>query len=274
LEEKYIRFGDAVSTRENATARAERELPTLPHGSPSERPFYPASSITPRAGEAGERSPSGSGLSGIYRDTNESNARDGASSATWDGLSAGENTADKTLGMKYVEAAGTNSDGGAPSFPVELSAAGVKNDGKDACGYGMGVLPECAPLASGFVPVQRGASPRYDSREALSRGTLFPGLDLPFMNVANKSNPYAGTPLGDLMAVEFTIHELGLYLDTHRNDSEAFDLMRKLLTLKKEGRERFVRLYGPLTPIELIDQDSYNWLHDPWPWEYREMAVR
>ena len=52
-------------------------------------------------------------------------------------------------------------------------------------GYRFGSLPKNAPLAMAYVPLQESASPSYESMEALSRGTLFPGLDLPLMNIVN-----------------------------------------------------------------------------------------
>ena len=81
------------------------------------------------------------------------------------------------------------------------------------CGYKCGSLPECSPLALAVMPVQDEHSPYYEKDDALNRGTLFPGLDLPFKNIINKSNPYAGTPLGEVMALDFVIKELNLYLD-------------------------------------------------------------
>ena len=39
-----------------------------------------------------------------------------------------------------------------------------------------GELPDMAPLAMAYVPLQKSVSPAYESMEALSRGTLFPGL--------------------------------------------------------------------------------------------------
>ena len=44
-----------------------------------------------------------------------------------------------------------------------------------------GSLPaRCAPLAFSYVPMQNNNPKRYDQRQALQQGTLFPGLDLPF----------------------------------------------------------------------------------------------
>ena len=138
------------------------------------------------------------------------------------------------------------------------------------CGYKCGRLPECAPLATSWVPPQGMNPPMYSPEEALNRGTLFPGLDLPFMDMVNKSNPCAGTPMGELMALTFMAKELQLYLDTHPDDKEAFKALKDTLALKREGAERYVKLYGPLKLEDLETSDKYDWLRGPWPWEYRE----
>lgn len=141
---------------------------------------------------------------------------------------------------------------------------------EEVCSYKTGPLPSCAPLAVSFVPVQQGIDPMYARDDALTRGTLFPGLDLPFMNMVNESNPYAGTPLGELMALNFMIKELQLYLDTHADDDEAFCLLKETLSLEKEARRRFSERFGPVEFGDLADMDSYMWLKSPWPWEYAE----
>ena len=49
----------------------------------------------------------------------------------------------------------------------------------------MGRLPAAAPLANPYVPFQVENPPVYDSKKGIVRGTLFPGLDLPFMGMVN-----------------------------------------------------------------------------------------
>jgi len=143
----------------------------------------------------------------------------------------------------------------------------VEND-MSGCGYRNGELPSCAPLSVGFVPFQQKNPPKYGSEEALTRGTLFPGLDLPWNNIANKSNPYAGTPKGELMALGFVIKELNLYLDTHTEDKDALEILKSLNKLMQEGQERFYKLFGPQTIMDITSGDEYSWVNDPWPWEY------
>ena len=54
------------------------------------------------------------------------------------------------------------------------------------CEVGQGTLPGCAALAFPYIPMQSNNPTRYSRTEALQTGTLFPGLDLPFMNLVNK----------------------------------------------------------------------------------------
>ena len=49
---------------------------------------------------------------------------------------------------------------------------------------------------------------------------MFPGLDLPLMNMVNSELKMC--PLTEMMAIDFVADELELYLDTHKDDSEAF----------------------------------------------------
>jgi len=137
-----------------------------------------------------------------------------------------------------------------------------------SCDYKSGLLDYCAPLAAAYIPFQEVGSPKYEANEGQARGTLFPGLDLPFKNIVTKSNP-ANTPLGELMALGFAINELGLYLDTHEDDSEALKLYTSYVSMYKEGVEKYVKMYGPLMQTQVTNA-GYTWLNNPWPWENSE----
>lgn len=129
-----------------------------------------------------------------------------------------------------------------------------------------GRLPAMAPLANPYVPFQLENPPKYEARKGLVRGTLFPGLDLPFMGMVNtKERPV--TPLSELQAMAFAIQELALYLDTHRCDTEALDLYRTYQKLYSEGMKAYVAKCGPLNH-RIPAEGAYSWVDDPWPWEY------
>ena len=148
----------------------------------------------------------------------------------------------------------------------------MQTESNGRCNYRNGILPACAPLARPYVPMQQSSAPQYDAADALKRGTLFPGLDLPFMNMVNMED-VSGTPLGEVMALCFAAHELQLYLDTHPGDTEAFALLKSVLGLAEEAKRRYVAKYGPLNPDDLQCSESFDWLEDPWPWMYGQRGV-
>ena len=135
------------------------------------------------------------------------------------------------------------------------------------CTKMQGSLPApCAPLAFPYVPVQCQNPPRYSREQALATGTLFPGLDLPFKGQMQRRLSNGNTALAELMALDFAVDELGLYLTTHPDDSEVFSLYRSYIALAEEGRKKYQELYGPLRQTDLT-KDAFRWLTDPWPWD-------
>ena len=131
---------------------------------------------------------------------------------------------------------------------------------------GQGLLPAKAPLANPYVPFQQPGSTKYDPRKALIRGTLYPGLDLPFLGMVNeKLKP--DTILSRLQTLSFGVQELALYLDTHREDEEALELYRAYQRACKDLAAEYEAQRGPLNH-QTLSQGPYRWLDDPWPWEY------
>jgi spore coat protein JB len=124
-----------------------------------------------------------------------------------------------------------------------------------------------APLANPYVPFQIENAPKYEARKAIIRGTLFPGLDLPFMGMINKT-PLPATPLAELQTLAFAVQELALYLDTHRDDYEALELYRSYQKMYKDCMEQYNRTHGPMNHKIVSEGREYAWLDDPWPWEY------
>lgn len=132
---------------------------------------------------------------------------------------------------------------------------------------GMGKLPAVAPLANPYVPFQADNPEQYEMNQGLIRGTIYSGLDLPFKGMVNKT-PLPQSALAELQELGFAIQELALYLDTHRDDTEALALYRRYQRTYHDKRMEYSETYGPLSHIEPITAAEYNWLSDPWPWEY------
>lgn len=133
--------------------------------------------------------------------------------------------------------------------------------------YRYGKLPAKAPLANPYVPYQEENPSVYDARKGLIRGTLYPGLDLPFMGMVNqKEKPV--TPMTELQALNFAVQELALYLDTHKEDREALELYRAYQQMYLRVKEEYQKKRGPMNHLSNSSAETYAWLDDPWPWEY------
>lgn len=152
------------------------------------------------------------------------------------------------------------------SQPTPLPRPQQPNN-QQRCPSGSGSLPDCcSPLAFPYVPMQGNDPQRYNNREALQRGTLFPGLDLPFHCELKTRFPAINQALSELMALDFAVDELGLYLTTHCDDNEALELYWDYIRLANEGRKRYEERYGPLHQTD-ITEGCFRWLDDPWPWD-------
>lgn len=127
-----------------------------------------------------------------------------------------------------------------------------------------------APLANPYVPFQMENPPKYEARKGMVRGTLFPGLDLPFMGMVNKEEKPV-TPLTELQALGFALHELALYLDTHREDTEALEMYRQYQDIYHKCMMEYSKNHGPMHHGMPNGMEGYAWLDDPWPWEYGKM---
>ena len=133
--------------------------------------------------------------------------------------------------------------------------------------YREGNLPASAPLANPFVPFQQNNPPQYEAKKGLVRGTLFPGLDLPFLGMINHEE-LPDTPLAQLQTLMFAVHELALYLDTHEEDTEAAELYQSYVELYQKGLDTYQKTHGPLRRMDAVRDGRYVWTKGPWPWEY------
>ena len=69
----------------------------------------------------------------------------------------------------------------------------------------------------------------------------------------------------EIRSLDFAITELGLYLDTHPEDQKALCLHRKYCKQVKDLKDKYQKVYGPLTIN--YPCNKWRWLEMPWPWE-------
>lgn len=65
--------------------------------------------------------------------------------------------------------------------------------------------------------------------------------------------------------LDFAIIELALYLDTHPDDQKALCLHREYCKKVKDLKDKYQKVYGPLTIY--YPCNKWRWLEEPWPWE-------
>lgn len=150
----------------------------------------------------------------------------------------------------------------------EGSALQTDKPNMNDCSTNSGSLPgNCGAMVFPYIAFQESDPPRYGRTEALQAGTLFPGLNLPFKAAITSTKNVANTALAELMALDFAVDELALYLATHPDDKEVLELYWNYVKLAKEGRKKYQQMHGPLQITDQPDDGSFSWLDNPWPWD-------
>ncbi|WP_010631640.1 spore coat protein CotJB [Sporolactobacillus vineae] len=76
------------------------------------------------------------------------------------------------------------------------------------------------------------------------------------------------TDLKAIQAIDFTLVELTLYLDTHPNDLNALKQFNSTAQKSAELHEAFERRYGPLRQFgQSFSAYPWQWIETPWPWQ-------
>ena len=65
----------------------------------------------------------------------------------------------------------------------------------------------------------------------------------------------------------FVLDEMRLFLDTHPQCKEGIMYYNEYVEKRNEVVAEYQRLYGPLNYYELSDEESWQWVSEPWPWE-------
>ncbi len=71
--------------------------------------------------------------------------------------------------------------------------------------------------------------------------------------------------LQQIRCLSFAIVELAEYLDTHVDDEKALCLHKEYAKKLKDLKDKYQRVYGPLTIN--FPCNKWRWIEEPWPWE-------
>lgn len=67
---------------------------------------------------------------------------------------------------------------------------------------------------------------------------------------------------------KFALTEANLFLDTHPNDKEALEYLKKTADTYEKAVIAYTESYGPLRVSEAGERDGmFDWVKGPWPWE-------
>jgi spore coat protein JB len=74
-------------------------------------------------------------------------------------------------------------------------------------------------------------------------------------------------------AVDFAIHELVLFLDTHPTNQKAMALLKEYRLKKEELIKEYESKFGTyiVTTCDVPASECWQWLDGKWPWEYKEV---
>lgn len=73
--------------------------------------------------------------------------------------------------------------------------------------------------------------------------------------------------------LDFAIHELVLFLDTHPVNRKAMELLKKYREKRRECIAMYEEKFGPyiVTHDDVPANNCWKWLESPWPWEINFM---
>lgn len=120
----------------------------------------------------------------------------------------------------------------------------------------------CGAFPAMVQPVDHHMTGVYPPAQAIGRGTFFPELDKP-MKGCRSSAACAATAQ---QALSFAAWEVRLYLNTHPQDQRALALYHDLC--QQAGSPSYACAFAG------CNQREWNWVDDPWPWEYAANARR
>ena len=84
-------------------------------------------------------------------------------------------------------------------------------------------------------------------------------------NNCDDNNSVRSDMLKEIMSLDFALTELQLYLNTHPEDEKALCLYKKYAKELRDLKEKYQKVYGPLT--KEFPCNKWRWLEEPWPWE-------
>lgn len=79
--------------------------------------------------------------------------------------------------------------------------------------------------------------------------------------------------LKKIQQYNFAAYDMLLYLDTHPDDKEAFEMYQELMATYLKSLNDYQKNYAPLTIEGAAQTSEFTWLNSPWPWENKSQTA-
>lgn len=104
--------------------------------------------------------------------------------------------------------------------------------------------------------------------EGFLKGNMFNDEYIPYKNYKYKElkpNSDKEEKLYNIMALDFAINDLNLFLDLHPDDQENLKNYKSFVKQKEQLESEYAKEYEPLK-LEQVEGKSFNWVSS-FPWE-------
>ncbi|MEL7650094.1 MAG: spore coat protein CotJB [Sedimentibacter sp.] len=72
----------------------------------------------------------------------------------------------------------------------------------------------------------------------------------------------------EITAVHMMLEDLQLYLNTHPADQGAIAKRNAFAKQLKILKDEYNKRYGMINQDDSLSQSPWQWIEEPWPWEY------
>jgi spore coat protein JB len=67
--------------------------------------------------------------------------------------------------------------------------------------------------------------------------------------------------------ITFALEDITLFLDTHPKCRDALSYYETYRNMRDQALEEYVNQFGPLNRYQVTNENYFDWIDSPWPWE-------
>ena len=109
----------------------------------------------------------------------------------------------------------------------------------------------------------------YSLDEGFNKGNMFEDIYSKYKNHVYKLKVSSEKDelLYKIQMYTFALKDLNLYLDVNPTDESIIRKYNEVNNLLKKSKNEYINSYGPLCSNESNDDNNWEWINNPWPWD-------